>query len=71
MELLDDGVVDIPIPSAPDEPGTLYVQVLVCNDPNSVPYDAEPAGGLPLPGNSFCGGAFVLKAPDETAGNLG
>lgn len=71
MELLDDGVVDIPIPVSPDKPGTFYVQVLVCHDPSSIPYDAEPVEGLPLPGASFCGGAVVLRAPDETASNLG
>lgn len=67
MELMDNGVVDIPIHVSPTKPGTLYVQCLLCRDPSTVPYDAEPAGGLPLPGKSFCGGAVVIKAPDETA----
>lgn len=63
MEPLEDGIYEIPVPVTPIEPGTYYIQVLVRRDPGTIPYDVEPAGGLPLPGESFCGGATVLKAP--------
>lgn len=65
MDPLDDGVFDIPVPVNPVEPGTYYVQVLISYDPSSIPYEAEPAGGLPLPGSSFCGGALAIKAPGQ------
>lgn len=71
MEVLDDGIFDIPISVTPDEPGTYYVQIFTCCDPSSIPYDAEPADGLPLPGDSFCGGAIVLKAPEHTIDESG
>lgn len=71
MELLQDGVIEIPVPASTIEPGTYYLQILVHEDPESIPYDAEPGGGLPLPGDSFCGGSLVLRAPEETAGDIG
>lgn len=71
MELVDDGVFDIPVPVSPVDAGTYYVQILVRGDPRSIPYDTDPAGGLPLPGDSFCGGSLVLRAPEETEGDLG
>lgn len=68
MELLDGGVVDIPVSVSSIESGTYYLQVLVRGDPESIPYDTDPPEGLPLPGKSFCGGAIVIKAPEATTG---
>lgn len=66
IEILDDRVCDINIPLTLEEPGTYYVQIMISTDPSSVPYDAEPTGGLPLPGESFCGGALMLMTSERT-----
>lgn len=71
MELLDDGVFDIPVPVSSVEAGTYYIQILVRGDRGDIPYDIDPPGGLPLPGDSFCGGSLVLKALEETTGEMG
>lgn len=71
MELLDDGVFEVPVSLSTIESGTYYVQFLVRSDPGGIPYDTDPPGGLPLPGDSFCGAAVVLRAPDEAAGDMG
>ena len=70
MEDLENGAFDIPVSVSPVEAGTYYVQILVRGDPGNIPYDTEPAGGLPLPGGSFCGASLVLRAADETADNI-
>lgn len=66
MDLLDDGVFSIPIPVSPVEAGTYYIQILVRGDQESIPYGTNPAGGIPVPGESFCGGALVLRALEES-----
>lgn len=72
MERVAEGVFDIPIPVSPIKPGTYYVQILVRGDPDGIPYDATyPTDGFPLPGDSFCGGSLVLRAPEETGGDIG
>lgn len=71
MDLLDGGTFGIPVPVSPIEAGTYYVQILVRGDPESIPFDTDPPGGLPLPGDSFCGGALVLKARGEGGNDMG
>lgn len=71
MDLLDDGVFCIPLPVSSIEAGTYYVQILVRGDQESIPYDADPPGGIPVPGDSFCGGALVLKALEEGHDDIG
>lgn len=71
MELLGNGAFDIPVVVPAIEAGTYYVQILVRGDAGDIPYDINPAGGLPLPGESFCGSAVVLRAPEETSDDLG
>lgn len=71
MDLLDDGVFGIPVPVSPVEAGTYYIQILVRRDLESIPYDTNPAGGIPVPGESFCGGALVLSALEENQDDIG
>lgn len=71
MDLLDDGVFSIPVPVSPVEAGTYYIQILVRGDQENIPYDANPAGGIPMPGESFCGGALVLRAFEESQDDIG
>ncbi|CAM9317093.1 unnamed protein product [Ectocarpus sp. 12 AP-2014] len=71
MDVLEDGVFGIPVSVSPIEAGTYYVQILVREDLGRIPYDTDPAGGLPLPGESFCGGALVLRASEEGEANMG
>eukprot|EP00903_Cladosiphon_okamuranus_P011055 g10437.t1 len=71
MDLLDDGVVSIHVPVSPVEAGSYYIQILVRGYPESIPYDTNPAGGIPVPGESFCGGALVLRALEENQGDIG
>lgn len=71
MDLLGNGVFGIPVPVSPIEAGTYYVQILVRDDQGSIPYDTDPAGGLPVPGDSFCGGALVLRALEEGQDDIG
>eukprot|EP00752_Nemacystus_decipiens_P009403 g8406.t1 len=71
MDLLGDGVFSIPMPVSPVEAGTYYIQVLVRGDQESIPYDSNPAGGIPVPGESFCGGALVLRALEENQDDIG
>lgn len=68
MDLLDDGVVDIPVAVSPIEAGTYYIQILVRGDPESIPYDTDPPEGFLLPEESFCGGALVINGPEATTG---
>lgn len=71
MELVEEGVFDIPVPVSPVKPGTYYVQILVRDDPGSIPYDAMySTDELRLPGGSFCGGSLVIRAPEETGEDL-
>lgn len=71
MDPLDEGAFSIPVPVSPIEAGTYYIQILVRGDPESIPFDTDPAGGLPLPGDSFCGGALVLRALGEGENDTG
>lgn len=71
MDLLEGGVFGIPLPVSTIEAGTYYIQILVRGDQESIPYDADPAGGLPVPGDSFCGGALVLRAVEEGQDDIG
>lgn len=71
MDLLEDGVFSIPVPVSPVEAGTYYIQILVRGDQESIPYDTNPAGGIPVPGESFCGGALVLRALEENQDDIG
>ncbi|CAM9166684.1 unnamed protein product [Ascophyllum nodosum] len=71
MKVLEGGVFDIPVSVSSVKAGTYYVQILVRSDPESIPYHEDPSGGLPLPGDSFCGAALVITAPENPTTSLG